>query len=92
MDLPADLKCPHRHRQRADKISRVSVGTQVRWTGEFPGALPALVDAATFEAVQALMTHRQEAAGKARRRGSEYLLSGQPGRGWPCFSGSIAAS
>ena len=43
---------------------------------EFPGALPALVDAATFEAVQARMTHRQEAAGKARRRGSEYLLSG----------------
>ena len=43
---------------------------------EFPGALPALVDTTTFEAVQARMTHRQEAAGKARRRGSEYLLSG----------------
>ena len=42
---------------------------------EFPGALPVLVDAATFEAVQARVTQRQEAVGKARRLGSEYLLS-----------------
>ena len=43
---------------------------------EFPGALPALVDEATFEAVQARVTQKAEGARRARRRGSEYLLSG----------------
>jgi len=35
---------------------------------EFPGALPALVDAATFEAVQARVTQKAEGARRARRR------------------------
>ena len=43
---------------------------------EFPGALPALVDTATFEAVQARVTQKAEGARRARRLGSEYLLSG----------------
>jgi site-specific DNA recombinase len=43
---------------------------------EFPDALPALVDPATWAACQAQMGDRRAAAAKARRTVSDYLLSG----------------